>query len=110
MAAIRASAALPGFITPVVIDGRLLADGGLTNPLPIAPTSAAGADLTVAVVVVRAQPDPRAAPLGASSEHRAVGRLIGPRLAACAVQPRARRSSRRRWRPTRSRRDSACST
>src|SRR5690349_19864552 len=29
-AAIRASVALPGFMTPVVLGGRLLADGGLT--------------------------------------------------------------------------------
>ena len=50
-AAIRASVALPGFMTPVVMDGRLLADGGLLNPLPIAPTVAARADLTVAVAV-----------------------------------------------------------
>jgi NTE family protein len=50
-AAVRASVALPGFMTPVVIDGRLLADGGLVNPLPIAPTRAARADLTVAVAV-----------------------------------------------------------
>ena len=40
-----------GFSTPVVMDGRLLADGGLLNPLPIAPTVAARADLTVAVAV-----------------------------------------------------------
>ena len=50
-AALRASAALPGFMTPVVINGRLLADGGLVNPLPIAPTVTADADLTVAVAV-----------------------------------------------------------
>ena len=50
-AAIRASVALPGFMTPVVIQGRLLADGGLLNPLPIAPTVPARADLTVAVTV-----------------------------------------------------------
>jgi NTE family protein len=50
-AAIRASVALPGFMTPVVIHGRLLADGGLLNPLPIAPTVPARADLTVAVAV-----------------------------------------------------------
>jgi len=50
-AALRASAALPGFMTPVVINGRLLADGGLVNPLPIAPTVTAHADLTVAVTV-----------------------------------------------------------
>lgn len=48
-AAIRASIAIPGVITPVVLNGRLLADGGLMDPVPIAPTSASGADLTVAV-------------------------------------------------------------
>ena len=50
-AAIRASVALPGFMTPVVLDGRLLADGGLTNPLPLAAVSADRADLVVAVAV-----------------------------------------------------------
>ncbi|MCY1138213.1 patatin-like phospholipase family protein [Actinoplanes sp. Pm04-4] len=47
--AIRASIAIPGVITPVVVDGRLLADGGLLNPVPIEPTAASGADLTIAV-------------------------------------------------------------
>ncbi|HYI61656.1 MAG TPA: patatin-like phospholipase family protein [Acidimicrobiales bacterium] len=47
--AIRASIAIPGVITPVVLNGRLLADGGIMNPVPLAPTAAAGADLTVAV-------------------------------------------------------------
>lgn len=57
--ALRASAALPGFMTPVVVDGRLLADGGLTNPVPVAPTVDAAADLTVAVVVAgRSRPSP----------------------------------------------------
>ena len=48
-AAVRASIAIPGVITPVVLNGRLLADGGLLNPVPIEPTAAAGADLTIAV-------------------------------------------------------------
>lgn len=47
--AIRASFALPSFISPVVLNGRLLADGGLLNPVPVAPTAAAPADVTVAV-------------------------------------------------------------
>jgi NTE family protein len=81
-AAIRASAALPGFMTPVVLDGRLLADGGLTNPLPIAPTVAAGADLTVAVVVSGRNRTVVPSPRRRASEHRNVRRLIGPRLAA----------------------------
>ncbi len=48
-AAIRASIAIPGVITPVEMNGRLLADGGLMNPVPIEPTAAAAADLTVAI-------------------------------------------------------------
>ena len=47
--AVRASIALPSFITPVVIDGRLLADGGLLNPIPVAATAATPADMTIAV-------------------------------------------------------------
>jgi len=80
--AIRASAALPGFMTPVVLDGRLLADGGLTNPLPIAPTVASGADLTVAVAVSGRHRSVVPTPRRGESEHRNVLRFIGPRLAA----------------------------
>ncbi len=47
--AIRASIAIPSLITPVVLHGRLLADGGLMNPVPMDPLSGAPADLTVAV-------------------------------------------------------------
>src|SRR5271156_4143417 len=47
--AIRASIAIPGVIAPHVIDGRLLADGGILDPLPMAPVAAVNADLTVAV-------------------------------------------------------------
>lgn len=47
--AIRASIAIPGVITPIVINGRTLVDGGLLNPLPIEPTAAVSADVTIAV-------------------------------------------------------------
>lgn len=47
--AIRASIAIPGVITPVVINGRTLVDGGLMNPVPIEPTVAVSADVTVAI-------------------------------------------------------------
>jgi NTE family protein len=47
--AIRASIAIPGVIAPYVLDGRLLADGGILDPLPMAPIAAVNADLTVAV-------------------------------------------------------------
>jgi NTE family protein len=47
--AIRASIAIPGVIAPHAIDGRLLADGGILDPLPMAPIAAVNADLTIAV-------------------------------------------------------------
>ena len=57
--AIRASIALPGVFTPVMVNGRLLADGGLLNPVPVAPATSAAADLTVAVSLGgRRQGDP----------------------------------------------------
>lgn len=47
--AIRASIAIPGLFTPVVVDGRILVDGGLLNPLPLDPTASASADFSLAV-------------------------------------------------------------
>jgi NTE family protein len=63
--AIRASIAIPGVIAPHVIDGRLLADGGILDPLPMAPIAAVNADLTIAVslsgseTLADAEPEPR---------------------------------------------------
>lgn len=48
-AAVRASIAIPGFFTPVMLNGRLLVDGGLINPVPLEPMAAVPCDLTVAV-------------------------------------------------------------
>lgn len=47
--AIRASIAIPTVITPVMVHGRLLCDGGLLNPLPIEPTAMMPSDGVVAV-------------------------------------------------------------
>lgn len=47
--AIRASIAIPSIFTPIRIGQRLLVDGGVLNPLPIAPTVSAHSDLIVAV-------------------------------------------------------------
>ncbi len=47
--AIRASVAIPGVVTPIVVDGRVLVDGGLMNPVPIEPTAAVTADWVFAV-------------------------------------------------------------
>lgn len=47
--AIRASIAIPTIFQPSRLDGRLLVDGGLINPIPIAPTLRDNTDLTIAV-------------------------------------------------------------
>lgn len=47
--AVRASIALPGLLTPVVRDGRVLVDGGLVNPVPVSLCRAMGADVVIAV-------------------------------------------------------------
>jgi len=47
--AIRASTAVPGVFSPVQVNGQTLVDGGLINPIPIAPTLNDATDLTIAV-------------------------------------------------------------
>ncbi len=47
--AIRASVSLPLFFTPVKYKGNILIDGGVLNPIPIAPTFNDDTDLTIAV-------------------------------------------------------------
>lgn len=49
--AIRSSIAIPGLFTPHRYRGRLLVDGGILNPIPVAPTLRCLTDLTVVVNV-----------------------------------------------------------
>jgi len=49
--AIRSSIAIPGLFTPHRYRGRLLVDGGILNPVPVAPTLRSFSDLTVVVNV-----------------------------------------------------------
>ncbi|MDN5923373.1 MAG: patatin-like phospholipase family protein [Xanthomonadales bacterium] len=49
--AIRASIAIPAIFRPYHYQGRLLVDGGLLNPLPVAPTLRDHNDYTIAVDV-----------------------------------------------------------
>ena len=45
---IRASISIPGILTPVILDGRILADGGIVNPIPVNVVSKMGADFVIA--------------------------------------------------------------
>ncbi len=49
--AVRASLSIPGIFTPVKYNGRLLVDGGLTNPVPVDVARDMGADFVIAVDV-----------------------------------------------------------
>ncbi|MFG7488229.1 patatin-like phospholipase family protein [Methylorubrum rhodesianum] len=47
--AVRASYAIPGIFPPVALDGRLLMDGTLVNPVPVRLARELGADLVICV-------------------------------------------------------------
>jgi NTE family protein len=47
--AMRSTMSLPGFFSPVRVDGHLFADGGLLDNLPVDVAKEMGADITVAV-------------------------------------------------------------
>lgn len=47
--AIRASMSIPGIFAPVEIDGKMLADGGIANNLPVDVIKAMGVDYVIAV-------------------------------------------------------------
>jgi NTE family protein len=76
-AAIRASIALPSVITPVMLHGRLLADGGLLNPIPVAATAHVAADLTIAVSLAEEHLTTQAAaPIQEEADHRGQPRAV----------------------------------
>lgn len=73
--AIRASIAVPLVFTPYRIDGCRLLDGGLVNPLPIAPTLHDPTELTIAVSLSgpaeEMPPPPQPEPDAAAGHYRA---------------------------------------
>ncbi|MDO5495564.1 MAG: patatin-like phospholipase family protein [bacterium] len=80
LTAIRASIAIPTAITPIVMNGRLLADGGLLNPLPIEPTAMVHSDAVVAVSLMGRDPHQSASTVSDAEEEPAL-RIPGAALA-----------------------------
>ncbi len=81
--AIRASIAFPTLFSPVEYQGRTLVDGGLMNPIPIAPTLHDITDLTIAVSLSGRRRDglsrqPKPAPVlpSRSKYHQIVAEFI----------------------------------
>jgi NTE family protein len=56
---VLASCAIPGLYPAVEIDGRMLVDGGLLQPVPSRTAAALGADLVIAVDLSRQEARPR---------------------------------------------------
>jgi NTE family protein len=62
IAAIRASIAIPTVFSPVVIDDRVLVDGGVLNPLPVTPTLAHRCDAIIGVSLFARRQHPMTVP------------------------------------------------
>ena len=76
--AIRASIAIPTLFRPHAIDGRLLVDGALLNPVPVTPLIRDPADYVIAVSI-DGPPDttlPEEISAGENQGKRGIGRLL----------------------------------
>jgi NTE family protein len=62
--AVRASCSVPGIVTPVELDNRLLIDGGVVNNLPISVVRELGAEVVIAVGLATPSGDQARGPLG----------------------------------------------
>ena len=104
--AVRASLAIPSVITPALVGGRLIIDGGVTNPVPLEPLAPVESDLLLAVSLTgrrsgtratafegaeaeenSADADAKSSRKGASGMIRPAGKLTGRiRTAAADVR------------------------
>jgi NTE family protein len=77
--AIRASIAIPGIFTPHRYRGRTFVDGGILNPVPVAPTLRCISDLTI-VVDVNGPPTSNSPPQPDESDDEIDGEGVLGRL------------------------------
>jgi NTE family protein len=62
--AVRASCTVPGLVTPLELDGKLLGDGSLSNTVPVSILRAMGADYVIGVDIFTSSIRRRWGPLG----------------------------------------------
>jgi NTE family protein len=79
--AMRSTMSLPGFFSPVRVDGHLFADGGLLDNLPVDVAKQMGADITLAVYL-ETQP---MSPTESLSSFGVLGKSISVMIAANEV-------------------------
>jgi len=75
--AIRASLSVPGLFVPAWFEGRLLIDGGVTNPLPVDVARSLGADVVIAVDVLVEPGEVRLAGIPSPSSGKILGFISG---------------------------------
>ena len=78
--AVRASYAIPGLFPPVTHEGRVLMDGTLVNPVPVALARALGADLVICVNLNGDTGGPVVREVPASIPHRGFLTTLRDRL------------------------------
>jgi NTE family protein len=88
--AVQASCSVPGFVTPVEIDGRLLGDGSLVNTVPVSVLREMGADYVIGVDIFSSALRSRLGPFGlgmTAIEILVRGAGGGIREADCLISP-----------------------
>lgn len=78
--AVRASFAIPSVITPALIGGRLIIDGGVTNPVPLEPLAPIHSDLLLAVSLTGRRSGFRGSTYAESSDPDEVSTEAEPKL------------------------------
>ena len=89
--AVRASISVPGMFTPVRINGQVLVDGGLVNPVPVSVVRSMGADIVIAVdlnhdVVAGKAPKRAPKPVDESAFMQALSRMGGENYIAAMTR------------------------
>ncbi len=75
--AVRASLSVPGLFVPVWLDGHLLIDGGVTDPLPVDVARSLGADVVIAVDVLVDPAEVKLSGIPAPSSAKILGIVNG---------------------------------
>ena len=91
--AVQASCSVPGIITPVWRDGRLLCDGGITNNIPVSLARQLGADYVIGVDIFEPTLQWPIGPLGrglAAIEIMVEHAGGGTKTADCLITPHLR--------------------
>lgn len=96
--AVRASFAIPSIVTPAIVGGRLMIDGGVTNPVPLEPLSSVESDLVLAISLTGRRAGIRGSTFQESSDPEEpspeADPKIGRKSGTGATRPAARLSGR----------------